>query len=496
VSRERLTLISVAAIWLAFCAITVAYEVAFPGPDVFQFKGPGVYFAQHGLLGGINMPFSPPNVPAVYAFYPPVYAFIFGLWSSVAGVSLQASTIFDLLLRTARAMTIAALIWPVLRKSDGRGRVFVALTLLLLSIAPNNEDRPDELGLIFGMLSWLVLARGWSAVVAGMLLGLCGASSPPAGLFAAIGVLFWCRTRARPWRSLITTAALSIVTALATIAPVVWADHSVIARFMTGVRFNALPYNDFASPRLPHDATVMQFLKGNLVHLRGGVALLPLLLSLGGLAAWSWKRAEPAARRAAVPALGAAAVFLPITIMVFPKEPIYPWFSCVGAVIAVFGLALSHRRYRIVEVAVLCGLAVFLAREGKMLYDGFRRPPDQTVEAARARLLNEVEPSARIAGWPDTMFTLAGSRPFESLQFSCGALDTYDYVFVTDGTTFPRAAVRARPVELVYYCAHPAVRCFVPVDDFRSSEPFSLFGWRPGILVRGFGGVLFKRTGC
>jgi len=496
VSRFRLTLISVAAIWLAFSAITVVYEVAFPGPDVFQFKGPGVYFAQHGMLGGINMPFSPPNVPAVYAFYPPVYAFLFGLWSMVAGVSLQASMIFDLLLRTARALTIAAVIWPALKRADARGRASVAVMLLLLSIAPNNEDRPDELGLIFGLWSWLVLLRGRSAAAAGVLLGLSGAASPPAGLFAAIGVLFVCRTRASALKSLITTAGFSIVTALATIAPVVWADHTVIARFMTGVRFNALPYNNFASPSLPHGATVMQFLKGNFVHLRGGVALLPLLLALAGLAVWSWKRAEPADRRAALPALGAAAVFLPITIMVFPKEPIYPWFSCVGCVIAVFGMALSHRRYRVVEIAITCGLAIFLAREGKMLYDGFRRPADQTVEAARARLLNEVGPSAKIAGWPDTMFTLAGSRPFESLQFSCGALDTYDYVFVTDGTTFPRADVRARPLELVYYCAHPAVRCFAPVDDFRSSAPFSLFGWRPGILVRGFGGVLFKRTGC
>ncbi len=141
-------------------------------------------------------------------------------------------------------------------------------------------------------------------------------------------------------------------------------------------------------------------------------------------------------------------------------------------------------------------MAVFLARESKMLYDGFYRPADQTLEAAQARLLGEIEPSARIAGWPDTIFTLAGVRPLESLQFSCKTLDTYDYVFLTEGRALPTAESRARPMELRFSCNHPAVNCFTVQDDFRSTAPVTVFGWRPDVLIRGFGGVLFKRTGC
>jgi len=82
-TRSRLFVLTVGATWLAFCIVAVKYEITFPGPDVFQFKGPGVYFAQHGLLGGINLPFSTPNVPLVYAFYPPVYPLLFGAWCKV-----------------------------------------------------------------------------------------------------------------------------------------------------------------------------------------------------------------------------------------------------------------------------------------------------------------------------------------------------------------------------------------------------------------------------
>lgn len=495
-SRTRIQLLAVGAIWLAFCIVTVQYEVAFPGPDVSQFKGPGVYFAQHGLLGGINLPFSPPNVPAVYAFYPPVYPFVFGLWCKLVGVSLQASTIFDLLIRTLRALAIVGLLKPLIKKSDARGWLFVATMLLLVSLAPNNEDRPDELGLLFGLASWLVLSRGQSALAGGVLLGLSGATSPAAGLFSAIGVVFICRTRTNAWRATVTTAVASVVTALATIVPIVMLDPTAISRFMTGVRFNAVPYNQFGSPGLPAGADFAQFLRHNVVHLKGGAALFPLLLILGGLTMWSWKKADEAVRRAVFPALAAAVVFLPITIAVFPKEPIYPWFTCAGLVIVVFGLTLSHKRYRAVQVAIVCGMALFLGREGKMMYDAFHRPASQTLEAAQARLLSEVPSTARIAGWPDTIFTLSGVRPLESLQFSCQALNTYDYVFLTEGTTFPRANARAQPLILGYRCNHPAVPCFTVQDDFRSSQPVSVFGWKPGIMVRGFGGVLFKRTGC
>lgn len=495
-SRSRLPILVVGAAWLAFCIVTVTYEVAFPGPDVFQFKGPGVYFAQHGLLGGINLPFAPPNVPVVYAFYPPVYPFLFGLWCKVLGVSLQASTAFELTVRTLRAVMLLGVIWPTLRKSDTAGRWFVATTLLLLSLVPNNEDRPDELGLIFGLGSWLVLWRGGHAGLAGILLGLCGATSPAAGLFSALGVPFVCRTRTDVRKSTVMTAALSVVTALATVVPIVMSDPSAIGRFMTGVHFNALPYNRFGSPGLPDGAGILTFLQLNMVRLKGGTALFPLLLALAGLTVWLWRTSDAAARRTVFPAVAAATAFLPITLTVFPKEPIYPWFTCIGLIIAVLGLTLHRGRYRVVQLTIMCGMALFIGREGKMLYDALHRPANQTLEAAQATLLSEVEPTARIAGWPDTMFTLAGVRPLESLEFSCQTLDTYDYVFLTEGTTFPRTASQARAPELAQSCGHPAVSCFTVRDDFRSREPVTVFGWQTGLRVRGFGGVLFKRTGC
>lgn len=492
----RTPLLIVAAVWLTLCAVTVWFDASFPGPDVFNFKAAGVYFAQHGVLGGINLPLTPTNVELVYSFYPPVYAFMFGVWCKIFGVSLGSSTAFSLAISTARAALILVAVTPLATRLDRRAWRFIAAAVLLISIGPNNHDRPDELGVVFGLMCWLILARGHSAIWAGVCLGLCGATSPAAGVFWTMSVLFIAPRRTAPWATVITVAVVSVVTAVAAIAPIVIADPNAISRFLRGIIYNAVPYAHYTEATLSWRLRFLQFINGHSGNLKGGAGIVLLLFTLAGLVVWSWRRVDADTRRAALPLIGAAVAFLPFTLIFFTMEPLYLWFPGVALLVVLIQMTLRHQQYRTVLVVLTCGLSLFALREAKTIFDAVSRPSSQTLTAIQARLMQQIEPSARVAVWPDALFTLVGARPVEGLRDSCPALESYDYVFYTPGMTFPTIRDLSGRPELRWMCAHPVVPCFTVQDDSRVAEPIHLFGRRTSLYRRDFGGVLFKRTGC
>ena len=67
---------------------------------------------------------------------------------------------------------------------DGKGRGALSL-IVVLSVLPYYNDRPEELGIVFGLWSWFIIRipgkalRSW--VRAGVLLGLSLGASPAAG---------------------------------------------------------------------------------------------------------------------------------------------------------------------------------------------------------------------------------------------------------------------------------------------------------------------------
>jgi len=180
--------------------------------------------------------------------------------------------------------------------------------------------------------------------------------------------------------------------------------------------------------------------------------------------------------------------------LAFPKDPLYLWFANVGLVIVVLGLAQGHRRFALVQIVIVLGAGAMLARESKQWLDGLTRPSSQTVQAVQARLTAQIPASARVSVWPDAYFTLAGVHAVESIEFTCPVIDTYDYAFVASGTTFPEAPGAAP--SLSAWCRAPATQCFTIQDDFRSAPLVPWIGPRTGMRTRGFGGILYKRTGC
>src|SRR3989338_8746619 len=90
-------------VWTCIHLFVVLKQTRFPGPDIFQFKLPGIELARYGTLTGINLPNSAQDTRTVYAFYPPLYPFLYGLWAKLFGTTYGPSVLFDAIWRLLRS---------------------------------------------------------------------------------------------------------------------------------------------------------------------------------------------------------------------------------------------------------------------------------------------------------------------------------------------------------------------------------------------------------
>jgi len=233
------------ALWFIGFVGLVVLEGQSPDTDVFLFKEAGVNLATEGRFVVANLPHMPINKKIIYAYYPPVYPFLYGAYSKIAGIGLKQSIFFDALTRVIRSLLLFALLLPFLNRK--RVSPWLPLAILLsLSFVTTQTDRPDELAAAFGLGSWVVLinwGRRWIGVVgSGVLLGICGATSPAAGALFALGYLLFWFLKGRSLSKLAVSVLLAMTTFVATILPVYLADPVSFERFSKQVPLSTFPY--------------------------------------------------------------------------------------------------------------------------------------------------------------------------------------------------------------------------------------------------------------
>ena len=150
------------ALLLAICELLL--EVHVPGTDVFLFKEAGVNLATKGKFVAAYLPHMVFGDERPFAYYPPLYPFLFGVWSWIVGVGLKQSLLFDSVLTIFRTMLMLFLVLPAVPKSffeDNKNRLvrwISGILFCLISVISTDRDRPDELALIWGLLLCLTLS--------------------------------------------------------------------------------------------------------------------------------------------------------------------------------------------------------------------------------------------------------------------------------------------------------------------------------------------------
>jgi hypothetical protein len=190
--------VAVAVFALAwFCVDGLLIPPDFGHTDIYYFKDAGINFAA-GL--GLTTRFtygSPGFAYHDYAVYPPLYAFAFGVFASLFGISAVANQAFNSLIAIAVGLIGFSALRPIILSGmPGRKGARIAWAVCAASIATGFNmpvyDRPDGMAVALGAAALLLAIRGRSrrsALGAGILCGLTLFTSPFAGIWTGLAVI-------------------------------------------------------------------------------------------------------------------------------------------------------------------------------------------------------------------------------------------------------------------------------------------------------------------
>lgn len=495
-AKCRGILFGCAALWVLINAVYVSWEARVPHSDVFLFKEAGAKLALDGRFVASNLPHMPPDEELPYAYYAPLYPYLFGMWSKVMGLGLKQSIFFDHLLKLIRTLLIILFVWPWLKPRlnflNVKG-VSAAVFCLMMAFMPGDNDRPDELGLVFGLAAWINLASetltAGGLLRAGLFLGLCGASSPTAALLFGAGAfafLFYRRLKKRAW---VLFSGQTLLTFLAICLPVLLQDEDALSRFVKQIPLSVFHYGwtGKASLFTGFRELVLTF------WYAGKWTLVPLVI-LAGLTYMLWKRRGD--KRLTEPAtifMWTSLAFIPFSMLVFNLQPRYLWFPTV----TLFTLCLQiwlreEQRGTSNRIALVIGLALLpgTLTETLNIAKAASVSPTHLPTTIRDRVLSYIEPQAKLAISSDQYFTFRPYRNVSMAFYVCPFIDNFDYIYVT-----PHYLDIMNQEKVPSPCREKR-GCFTAVEDFRDRRQLTLFGFLTRHYVNTSGGVLFKNTGC
>ena len=178
VAHGRAPLVLLAAVLACYLLAHFVFG-RFPDYDEIFYKAAGFHWATDGrfaapeLIG--RLPFDPP-IEQIFAAYPPVYPFLFGVYAKVFGFGWQSVSTFDALVHVGLCVVAAMVVIRLLPTASA----WVAALAGMFVIPLGSLGRPDELAMLFAMIAcWLMLgALNWRSLTAiAIAWGLCAATS-------------------------------------------------------------------------------------------------------------------------------------------------------------------------------------------------------------------------------------------------------------------------------------------------------------------------------
>ncbi len=477
-------------------SLTVLSEAKLPSTDVFLFKEAGVNLAMHGRFAAKNLPNMPADRELVFSYYPPVYPFCFGVWTKLVGLGLKQSLAFDALLRVLRSLLIGLFFLPWIR-TDKRKLWFAALSLMAISFLSSDGDRPDELALVWGWAAWLVAqeASGIGTIaLSGVLLGVCAATSPAAGVFFVLGACgIYLANKVKPLgKPLFALAAAGLTFALCNL-PIYLSDPQAYARFSKQVPLSTFPYLVALKEGKGFWGTVHQFFVEMQHPLIVAGPYLFLVLTLGGFLCLYFLRRREEVSRVLLAIFGSSFLYLFLCVFVWTLQPNYVWFSGVCFLGILTAVALERQKWmRALSIAVVVlALSPLFAREFKSYSASFQRVESDLPDTVRNEVLPLVGQHAKFAVTSDQYFTFRGDREVDNVRYVCSRLHEYDYVYISrynsSGISDPN------PFRIP---CDGNTGCFTVLKDLSHPHPYQLFGKDTPYVVKGSAGILYQNTEC
>lgn len=181
--------------WFVFDVFILPPNIG--GIDVYYFKDAGINFAE-GLGLVTRFMFGNPTFEyQVYSQYPPLYTLLFGFFVKLFGASAVTNQIFNSGVSFSLGVAGFFALKPTALSYTPRFAPHLFAALLAVSVFTGfffpEIDRPDGLGVFFGLLALIVLNRGQGAnrqnvFIAGALCWIALITSPFAGIWSTIAV--------------------------------------------------------------------------------------------------------------------------------------------------------------------------------------------------------------------------------------------------------------------------------------------------------------------
>lgn len=487
--------IVIALLLLLVNVLTIAVQAPKPGTDLFLFKDAGVNLSLKGKFVTRNLPHQKANQEDLFAYYPPIYPLLYGVWSSVFGVSLTASQAFDALIRCLRTLFLFLLLLPYLWRDTSARRIgLIVFILCLWSLITTESDRPDDLAVCFGLLSWLCIGKlsGWKKILfAGLFVGLTAGTSPAAGVFFSITALFWIRRKEESWPFTkgILLLAISIFIYFVINLPIYLSDPQAYIRFQKQVPMSTFPY--LASLNHGSYRLAYQSLFKNLTFYTAvGWRLSCFLVGLIPMALFIALRLDRRDFRRAI--IEASLILAPCFFLIWSLQPFYMWFCITGLLFGTLGglnLLNSSFFQRALIAIIMLAFLPLIFHGVKAVYVASKVPKEDSVSSIQAMVLPLIPPYASLAVTPDQYFTFKGQREIANVAYVCDRLNDFDFVYITRYTTSSVNVSSPAPVPCI-----GADACFKVLKDFSSYKAYRAFGIASPRYVAGNGGVLYQNV--
>lgn len=390
-SRPNARLRPLAWWWLAASCLAYATLELVPGRfmavDEVFYKAAGRNWAMTGHFAAPEIVGFLGRTPSqVFFAQPPLYPFLFGLYTRLVGFGPRLNILFDVLIHIALAWSVLALGRYVFRLSATAAAVAGMLVLPL-----GYPGRSDELAMIFifwAAIALCALPRRWAAPVGGALIGVSLATSLSAIVFLApLLALEWWRhvephRRAREAGTLMTAALLML---LACVAPILAPHPEAIWQLLRhgstqSGTLSTLRHNPGGlAGSLARGWSLYRFGLGNGV----GIDLAAALVF--GAAAWALGATQ---RAAGLDRFAVGAAVSGLLFLLFPGH-FYFWYIAAWLLVAAVALAEQGKRRALRAIGLALWLLASLAfvRQQVMLWT---LPAQQSLSASVKRVRQEI----------------------------------------------------------------------------------------------------------